>query len=461
MTRQKTRFQLPENEIPTYWYNVLSDLPFSIPLAVQPKKVKETLSERNYKGSPQLPLSLFRQNVSKERYIEIPQEVRSLYALWRPTPLYRAHRLERHLETPAKIYYKYEGTSPTGSHKLNTAIAQAYYYKKAGVKHLTTGTSAAQWGSALALACNFFELVCTIYMTNVSYEQKLDRAKLMETLGAKVFSSPSRETEVGRKLVEGDPNVIGNLAISNAEALEHARNSDKCKFSVGSGQNHVLLHQTVIGQETIKQLKMAGDYPDIIIACVGGGSNFAGLCFPFISSKLNHSDSIRLIAVESAACPKLTRGRYTWDHTDLSGISPIAKSYTLGHNFVTPGIYAAGLRYHATSPIISKLYHEKLIEATAYSQRAVFEAGLLFSHTEGILPAPESAHAIRAAIDEAVKARERGDESVILFNLSGHGYFDLGGYECYLKTEMDDCIVTDKQIEESLSNLPEVELRGG
>ncbi|MGC7102560.1 TrpB-like pyridoxal phosphate-dependent enzyme [Amycolatopsis lurida] len=449
-TVPRTRFELGPGETPSHWYNVLADLPFRVP------------NERRARGAvahgrkvvPQLPLSMYRTGVSLEPRVEIPEPVRDEYRRWRPTPLYRAWYLERLLDTPARLYYKYEGTSPAGSHKLNTAIAQAYYYRRAGVEHLATGTGAGQWGTALAMACQSFGLRCTAYMVRCSHAQKPYRHLLMTAHGAEVVPSPSPRTEAGRAALAADPDTDGSLAIANAEAIEQAITTDDCRFSVGSGENHVLLHQTIIGEEALKQLELAGDYPDVVIGAVGAGSNFAGLAFPFYREKVRRGLATRLVAVEPAACPKLTRGVYAWDYSDFSGITPMAKSYTLGHRFVSAGIHAGGLRYHAAAPIVGAMYHHGAIEAVAYPQRAVFEAGLRFLRSEKIVPAPESAHAIRCAVDEALLAREAGTPKVILFNLSGHGLLDMAAYEQYLAGRLADCTATDEQVRRSLAELP-------
>ncbi len=448
----RTQFLLSEEDVPTHWYNILADLEFPVP---QEHKARlDTVSgTEEARLMAQIPLSMYRQSISLERFIEIPEPVRDEYRRWRPTPLYRAYRLEQLLDTPARIYYKYEGSSPAGSHKLNTALAQVYYYQKAGIRHLTTGTGAGQWGSALAMACQSFGLRCTVYMVRLSYAQKPYRRILMTLSDAEVISSPSERTRIGREMLCQHPDTDSSLAIANAEAIEHARTTEKCRFSIGSGENHVLLHQTVIGEEALHQMELTGDFPDVVISCMGAGSNFAGLAFPFYREKTRHGD-MRLIAVEPEACPKMTRGRYTWDYNDFSGITPMTKMYTLGHTFISPGIHAGGLRYHGAAPIVSAMYHHGLIEAVAYPQRAVFEAGIAFAQSEKFVPAPESAHAIRCAIDEALRAREEGRSMVILFNVSGHGLMDLAAYESYLSGQMGDCVVADEQIAQSLARIP-------
>jgi tryptophan synthase beta chain len=452
----RTQFLLSEDDVPTHWYNILADLEFPVP---QEHKARHDMASdaRETKLMAQIPLSMYRQSISKERFIEIPEPVRDEYRRWRPTPLYRAYRLERLLDTPARMYYKYEGSSPAGSHKLNTALAQVYYYQKAGIRHLTTGTGAGQWGSALAMACQSFGLRCTVYMVRVSYVQKPYRRVLMMISDAEVIPSPSEQTHVGREMLVQHPDTDGSLAIANAEALEHARATEQCRFSIGSGENHVLLHQTVIGEETLRQMELASDFPDIVIGSMGAGSNFAGLIFPFYREKIRHGRNTRFIAVEPEACPKMTRGRYTWDYNDFSGITPMTKMYTLGHTFISPGIHAGGLRYHGAAPVVSAMYHHGLIEAVAYPQRTVFEAGMAFAQSEKFVPAPESAHAVRCAIDEALRAREEGRSRVILFNVSGHGLMDLSAYESFLSGRMEDSVVADDQIAQSLARIPVVE----
>jgi len=450
----RTQFLLGEDDVPTYWYNILADLPFPVP---NERRTRADAGTSNgQKVVPQLPLSMYRTSISREPRIEIPEPVRDEYRRWRPTPLYRAWHLERLLHTPARIYYKYEGSSPAGSHKLNTAVAQAYFYRRAGIDHITTGTGAGQWGTALAMACQSFGLRCTAYMVRCSHAQKPYRHLLMSANGAEVIASPSTRTEVGRTVLAQDPDTDGSLAIANAEAIEQARMTEGCRFSVGSGENHVLLHQTVIGEEALRQMKLTGDFPDIVIGCMGAGSNFAGLAFPFYREKIRRRLGTRLVAVEPEACPRLTRGVYAWDYNDFSGVTPMAKIYTLGHRFVSAGIHAGGLRYHAAAPIVSAMYHQGAIEAVAYPQRAVFEAGLQFIRSEKILPAPESTHAIRCAVDEAIRARAEGQPTVILFNLSGHGLLDLSAYEQYLSGQMQDCAVTDEQVRRSLAGIPTV-----
>src|SRR5215471_1645803 len=413
----RTKFVLDENDIPTHWYNVVSDLP-KPPAPVLHPGSGQPIGPADL--APLFPMALIGQEVSQERTIEIPDEVRDVYRLWRPTPLFRARRLERVLDTTAHIYYKYEGVSPAGSHKPNTAVAQAYYNKAEGVRRLTTETGAGQWGSALAFACALFGLECTVYMVKASFEQKPYRRSMIQTYGAEVFPSPSDRTHAGQQVLSEYPDSPGSLGIAISEAVEDAATHDDAHYSLGSVLNHVLLHQTVIGQEALKQMDLAGEYPDVVIGCVGGGSNFAGLAFPFVGEKLRQGRKTRIVAVEPEACPTLTRGTYAYDFGDTVGLTPLVKMHTLGHGFVPPSIHAGGLRYHGAAPLLSQLVSEQIIEARAYAQTSVFEAAVEFARNEGIVPAPESAHAIRAAVDEATRAREAGERSVILFNLSGH-----------------------------------------
>lgn len=441
---------LGEEEIPTHWYNVLADLPFELPPLLHP-----VTGEPTRLPPPLFPEALNEQEFSKERYIEIPEEVREVYKLWRPTPLYRARRWEKALDTPAKIYYKWEGVSPPGSHKPNTAVAQAYYNKKEGVKRLTTETGAGQWGSALAFACRLFGLECKVYMVKVSYHQKPYRRVLMEAWGAEVVPSPSQDTEIGRRILAQDPETSGSLGMAISEAVEDAGSREDTKYSLGSVLNHVLLHQTVVGLETRKQLEKAGDYPDILVGCVGGGSNFAGLFFPFLKDKLE-GKPLRMVCAESMACPSLTKGLYAYDYGDTAGVAPIAKMYTLGHTFVPAPIHAGGLRYHGMAPLISALYDQKLIEAVAFHQNSIFDAAISFAQAEGFVPAPESAHAIKAVMEEALKCREAGESKVIAFNFSGHGHFDLAAYEAYLAGQLEDYEYPDEKVKEALKDLPKV-----
>jgi tryptophan synthase beta chain len=397
-------------------------------------------------------MGLIEQEVSREPYIDIPEEVLEAYSLWRPTPLYRARRLEAAIQTPARIYYKNEAVSPAGSHKPNTAVAQAYYNKKEGVKRLTTETGAGQWGSALSFACNYFGLDCKVYMVKVSYEQKPYRRVMMETWGATVVPSPSPDTQAGRRVLEQFPGTPGSLGIAISEAINDAVSRDDTKYSLGSVLNHVLLHQTIIGLEAEKQMQIAGDYPDIVVGCVGGGSNFSGLALPFVRDKLQ-GRNLRAIAVEPAACPTLTKGVFAYDFGDTAELTPLLPMYTLGHKFVPPRIHAGGLRYHGDSPLLSELVRRKLVEARAYGQNEVFQAAVAFARAEGILPAPETAHAIKAVIDEAKRAAEEAEEKVILFNLSGHGHFDLAAYDAFLKGDLADYDMPEAEVRTALEEI--------
>jgi tryptophan synthase beta chain len=426
---------LTQADIPTHWYNILTDLPEPLPPPLHPATQQPIQPDDML---PIFPENLVLQEFSPERWVEIPEPVREVYALWRPTPLLRAVRLEKALQTPAHIYYKYEGVSPAGSHKPNTAVAQAYYNKIAGIERLATETGAGQWGSALSLACRLFGLECTVYMVKVSYYQKPYRKMMMETWGATVYPSPSEQTEFGRKMLKEDPDCPGSLGIAISEAIEDTVRSKNTKYSLGSVLNHVCLHQTVIGLEALQQMEMAGEEPDVIIGCVGGGSNFAGLAFPFVRKKITEGKNYRVVAVEPSACPSLTKGELRYDFGDTAMTTPLMWMYTLGHDFMPPKIHAGGLRYHGMAPLVSHLYHLGLIEAVAYPQTKVFEAAVTFARTEGIIPAPESSHAVRAAMDEAIRAREAGEKKVILFNLSGHGLLDLTAYEAYLSGSLQD-----------------------
>jgi tryptophan synthase beta chain len=451
---ERTKILLSEKDLPTHFYNILPDLPKPLEPPLNPKTGKPIRLEEL---SRIFPKELIKQEMSKESEIEIPEEVREIYKLYRPTPLFRAKRLEKFLRTPAKIYYKYEGQSPVGSHKLNTALVQAYYNKKEGVKRLTTETGAGQWGSALAMACNFFGLKCTVYMVKCSYEQKPYRRTVMQIFGAKVFPSPSENTEFGRKILKENPGHPGSLGIAISEALEDALTHEDTKYSLGSVLNHVLLHQTVIGLEAKKQLEVVNEYPDIVIGCVGGGSNFAGLSFPFLKDKLKgERKDLRAIAVEPTACPSITKGVFAYDYGDTAGVTPLLKMYTLGHKFIPNPIHAGGLRYHGMAPIISLLCKEKIIEARAYPQVAVFKAAVDFARCEGIIPAPESSYAIKAAIDEALKCKKEGVKKTILFNLSGHGLLDLAGYEKYLAGKLKDYKYPKEKVKEALKYLPKI-----
>lgn len=447
-----TKVVLEECHIPKQWYNIVADMPNKPSVHYSSQTLKPALPEEL---SAIFPKEIIMQEASTERFIDIPSEVREMYKQWRPSPLHRAKNLEKALKTPARIYYKYEGGNATGSHKLNTAIPQVFYNKRENIRRIATETGAGQWGSAVSMACNHFGIDCTVYMVKVSYEQKPHRRTFMQTYGAEVIASPSSRTFCGRTILEKDINCSGSLGIAISEAVEDAANHADTNYSLGSVLNHVCLHQTIIGLEAKKQLEMIDEYPDILVACCGGGSNFAGLTFPFLSDKFKGTN-LRAIAVEPTACPTLTKGVFAYDYGDSVRVGPISKMYTLGHDFIPAGIHAGGLRYHGDSPIVSQLYHDGLIEAKAYTQNAVFESAVLFAKTEGIIPAPESSHAIKGAIDEAIIAREEGKEKVILFNLSGHGYFDMQSYDKYFSGNLEDCEYPDEAIINSMKNLPKI-----
>lgn len=448
----QTKYLLNESDIPHFWYNINADSPVA-PAPVFNPQTKQPITPADLLAL--FPMGLIEQEVSQERYIPIPEEVLEVYKLWRPTPLIRARRLEQALHTPAHIYFKYEGVSPSGSHKSNTAVPQAYFNKIAGTKAMTTETGAGQWGSALAMACQFYGLDLEVYMVRVSYDQKPYRRYLMETYGASVFASPSDQTSFGRKLLAEDPSNPGSLGIAISEAVEQAAISKGTKkYGLGSVLHHVLIHQSVIGEEALKQMDLAGEYPDVVIGCVGGGSNFAGIAFPFLRENLKSGQRARLLAVEPTATPSLTKGIYSYDFGDSAGMAPIVKMYTLGHDFMPPSIHAGGLRYHGMAPTLSALYDAGLIEAISVPQTRVFAAAVQFARCEGILPAPESAHAILAAMDEAEQARKTGEKKVILFNLSGHGHFDLTAYNRYLSGDMEDYSYPDNEGKEISRHLP-------
>ena len=452
----QTRFLLNETDLPKFWYNMLADSPVP-PAPVLHPGTKEPVTPDFL--SVLFPMELIMQEVSTERYIEIPEEVREIYKLWRPTPLIRARRLEKALGTPAHIYFKNEAVSPSGSHKPNTAVPQAFYNKVAGTKSLTTETGAGQWGSALSMSGNFFDLPIEVYMVNISYQQKPYRRVLMESFGAEVYASPSERTQYGRSVLAETPDSPGSLGMAISEAVEAAATSNGAKkYSLGSVLNHVLLHQSVIGDEAIKQMDMAGEYPDVIIGCVGGGSNFAGIAYPFLRENLTNGADTRFIAVEPTATPSLTRGPYAFDYGDTAKMAPIVKMFTLGHAFIPPPIHAGGLRYHGMAPSLCALYDAGLIEARAVPQLATFEAALMFARTEGIIPAPETAHAIRTAIDEALDAKDKGEKRTILFNFSGHGHFDLSAYQAYMSGNLEDYAHPEENIQAALAQLPEVNL---
>lgn len=430
-----THFTLSQNDIPTHWYNILADFPTPLAPPLHPgTKEPATLADM----IAIFPENIVMQEMSPERWIPIPDEVRQVYALWRPTPLLRAVRLEQALGTPAHIYYKYEGASPAGSHKPNSAVPQAYYNKQAGTKRLATETGAGQWGASLALACKIFGMECVVYQVKVSYNQKPYRKMQMNTWGATVYASPSERTAFGRKVLAEDPECNGSLGIAISEAIEDTLTTPNTKYALGSVLNHVCLHQSVIGLESIKQMALAGEYPDVVIGCVGGGSNFAGIAMPFIRLNLEENKKTRILAVEPSICASLTQGEFRYDFGDTAEMTPLMMMYTLGHKYMPPKIHAGGLRYHGMSPLVSHAYKLGLMEAVAYSQTAVFEAAMMFAQTEGIIPAPESSHAIRAAIDEALKAKATGEKKVILFNLSGHGLLDMTSYDAYLSGHLND-----------------------
>jgi len=447
------RILLSKRELPKAWYNIQADLSKPVPPALHPGTGKPATAED---FSAIFPMNLIEQEVSTQRWIDIPEEVLDILSIWRPTPLIRARRLEQFLKTPAKIYFKDESVSPPGSHKPNTAVAQAYYNKMAGTKRLTTETGAGQWGSALAFATNFFGLECVVYMVKVSYEQKPYRRSLMHMWKAKVFPSPTAHTATGKKILDSDCECPGSLGIAISEAIEDTLKSKDTKYSLGSVLNHVLMHQTVIGLETKKQLEQINEIPDVMIGCCGGGSNFAGFIFPFVFDPINEKNKIKFIGTEPTACPTLTKGPYRYDFGDTAQTTPLIKMNTLGHNFIPPCIHAGGLRYHGMAPLVSYLQNENMIEPRSYHQNAVFEAAVTFARTEGRVPAPETSHAVRAAIDEALKAKEQNQEKTIVFNYSGHGYFDLASYDKYLSGGLTDFDYPDARIAESLKDLPDV-----
>lgn len=447
------QYNLPQSRIPQTWYNILPDLPAPLAPPLHPGTLKPLGPEDL---APLFPMALIMQEVSQEREIEIPEEVRQIYAQWRPSPLMRARRLEKALDTPARIYYKYEGVSPAGSHKLNTALPQAWYNKQAGITHLSTETGAGQWGSALSMACAFLGLECRVFMVRVSYDQKPYRRALMEAFGASVTASPSKTTDCGRAILAEHPDTRGSLGIAISEAVEVAAKDPKVNYALGSVLNHVLLHQTVIGQEAIEQMAMAGDDPDVIIGCTGGGSNFAGLAMPFIGRKLKGKGHARIVAVEPAACPSLTKGRFTYDFGDTAHLTPLVKMHTLGSTFVPPGIHAGGLRYHGMAPLVSHVIALGLAEAVTVQQLDAFAAGVNFARAEGIVPAPEANHAVAEAIRQALEAKTEGKPRVILFNLSGHGHFDMQSYIDYHAGKLENFEYPEEEIAMALAGLPAV-----
>jgi len=453
MKKVPNKTYLTEDELPKQYYNIAADMPNKIlpylhPATFQPAGPEDL--------APLFPKTLIEQEMSQERYIDIPKEVREVYATMRPSPLVRAYRLEKALGTPAKIYYKYEGTNPSGSHKLNTAIPQAFYNKAEGIKRIATETGAGQWGTALSIACAMYDLECAVYMVRVSYDQKPYRKTLIQTYGADIYPSPSNRTSAGRAILEKDPDSLGSLGIAISEAVEDAATREDTHYSLGSVLNHVILHQSVIGLEAKKQFDKVDDYPDIVIGCNGGGSNFSGFAFPFVHDKIVNGTDIEFIAVEPAACPKLTKGLFTYDFGDTAGMAPVTHMYSLGHNFVPAGIHAGGLRYHGDSPLLSQLYDDGFIGATAVHQTEVFKAAVQFARTEAILPAPESAHAILVAMNKALECKESGEEKTIFFNLSGHGHFDLSAYEAHLSGNLEDFEYTDEMLKAGLATLPNI-----
>ena len=452
MTRIR-KFVLTEKDMPDRWYNVQADMPNPVMPALHPG-TRQPAGPQDF--APLFPMELIKQEVSKERWIQIPDPVRDVYTLWRPTPMFRAYELEKALGTPAKIYYKYEGVSPTGSHKPNTAVAQAYYNKMEGVERITTETGAGQWGTALAFACNHFGIECKVFMVKISFEQKPYRKNIIEMFNAKVIPSPSRETASGRKILDADPNCPGSLGIAISEAVELAAQDEKTKYSLGSVLNHVLMHQTIIGLETEKQFELAHDYPDIVIGAFGGGSNFAGFTFPFIRHKISGAKKTRVIASEPAACPTLTRGKFAYDFGDTVGLTPLVAMHTLGHDFIPDPIHAGGLRYHGAAPLVSQLLRDNLIEAVAYHQNECFASGILFAKSEGILPAPEATHVIHAAVKEALKCKQSGEAKTIAFNLCGHGHFDLSAYQAYLSNSLVDHEISEEDLQKNLAALPTI-----
>jgi tryptophan synthase beta chain len=455
MNEERTRFDLRPEDVPSAWFNLMPDLAQKVqPLPPLNPMTKQPIGPEDL--TPLFPMSLIAQEVSSEPWIDIPGAVIDVYRLWRPTPMFRATRLERALDTPARIYFKYEGVSPAGSHKPNTAVPQAYFNKEAGIRRIATETGAGQWGSAMAMACSFFGLECTVYMVRASYDQKPYRRVFMETFGANVLASPSTTTNAGRGVLDAHPGSTGSLGIAISEAVEDAATHEDTNYALGSVLGHVLLHQSVIGLEAQQQMELAGEQPDVIVGCVGGGSNFAGISYPFMAEKLRGNSNTRFLATEPAACPTLTKGVFAYDYGDTAQMAPIVPMYTLGHDFVPAPVHAGGLRYHGDAPSISLLVREGYMEAKAYTQNAIFEAAVLFAKTQGIVPAPEPAHAIKGAIEEAIAAKEAGEERVILFNLCGHGHFDMQAYDDYLNGRLPEIEFDVADQQAALANLPEV-----
>ena len=447
------KYLLEENKIPKTWYNIAADLPKPLAPPLHPGTLKPIGPDDL---APLFPMALIGQEVSQEREIEIPEPVRNIYKQWRPSPLFRAKKLETTLDTPAKIYYKYEGVSPTGSHKPNTAVAQAFYNKEEGTKKIVTETGAGQWGSSLAFACSLFRIDLDVYMVKVSFEQKPYRKMLMQTYGARCVASPSNETNTGKAILKKDPNNPGSLGIAISEAIEMAAQKDTTKYSLGSVLNHVLMHQTVVGNEAMMQMEMAGDYPDILVGCTGGGSNFSGLAFPFIGKKFRDNQNIKVIACEPRSCPSLTKGKYVYDFGDTGHLTPLVKMHTLGSQFIPPATHSGGLRYHGMAPMVSHLKELGIIEAKAFGQKECFEAGVKFANVEGIVPAPEATHAVKGAMDAAIECKKNGQSKTILFNLCGHGHFDMQAYADYFDNKLAEDVYNEVEVNKALESLPKI-----
>ena len=447
------KYLLEENKIPKTWYNIAADLPKPLAPPLHPGTLKPIGPDDL---APLFPMALIGQEVSQEREIEIPEPVRNIYKQWRPSPLFRAKKLETTLDTPAKIYYKYEGVSPTGSHKPNTAVAQAFYNKEEGTKKIVTETGAGQWGSSLAFACSLFKIDLDVYMVKVSFEQKPYRKFLMQTYGARCVASPSNETNTGKAILKKDPNNPGSLGIAISEAIEMAAQKDTTKYSLGSVLNHVLMHQTVVGNEAMMQMEMAGDYPDILVGCTGGGSNFSGLAFPFIGKKFRDNQNIKVIACEPRSCPSLTKGKYVYDFGDTGHLTPLVKMHTLGSQFIPPATHSGGLRYHGMAPMVSHLKELGIIEAKAFGQKECFEAGVKFANVEGIVPAPEATHAVKGAMDAAIECKKNGQSKTILFNLCGHGHFDMQAYADYFDNKLAEDVYNEVEVNKALESLPKI-----
>ena len=447
------KYLLEENKIPKTWYNIAADLPKPLAPPLHPGTLKPIGPDDL---APLFPMALIGQEVSQEREIEIPEPVRNIYKQWRPSPLFRAKKLETTLDTPAKIYYKYEGVSPTGSHKPNTAVAQAFYNKEEGTKKIVTETGAGQWGSSLAFACSLFKIDLDVYMVKVSFEQKPYRKFLMQTYGARCVASPSNETKTGKTILKKDPNNPGSLGIAISEAIEMAAQKDTTKYSLGSVLNHVLMHQTVVGNEAMMQMEMAGDYPDILVGCTGGGSNFSGLAFPFIGKKFRDNQNIKVIACEPRSCPSLTKGKYVYDFGDTGHLTPLVKMHTLGSQFIPPATHSGGLRYHGMAPMVSHLKELGIIEAKAFGQKECFEAGVKFANVEGIVPAPEATHAVKGAMDAAIECKKNGQSKTILFNLCGHGHFDMQAYADYFDNKLAEDVYNEVEVNKALESLPKI-----